>query len=151
VEAQYDKIRHARVAEFNAVNAKKANAGDTVEQIKPGDPHDENEMSGLALRAKALELLKRAQAVDGLTPFLVVHSHREGTTNNLVWSNGLPDEDHLVKSLGLNFEPERGEGIEIEDDLDLEQLTGVALSTRLLECHSDETSGESPTPEVPRG
>lgn len=47
--------------------------------------------------------------------FAVYHSHEYGSTQWLLWSEIVPNEEQVVESLGIDFEPENGEYIDIEE------------------------------------
>lgn len=85
----------------------------------------------LALRAQAVGLLQEAQALDGLKPFTVTHSHRFGDTTYLVWSAQEPTEQQAVAVLESEFEPERDEHLAIEGNHTLEEVAGLAINARL--------------------
>lgn len=85
----------------------------------------------LALRAQAVGLLQEAQALDGLKPFTVTHSHRFGDTTYLVWSAQEPTEQQAVAVLESEFEPERDEHLAIEGNHTLEEVAGLATNARL--------------------
>ncbi len=47
--------------------------------------------------------------------FIVMHSHRFGTTTYMVRSKRMPNEDMVVEKCEINFEPKRGEVITIAE------------------------------------
>lgn len=86
---------------------------------------------GLFLRTKALALLQDAQALDGLKPFTVTHTHSHGESTYLLWSVERPSQDDAQAVLDSEFEPDREETIVVEDNFTLEEMTGVAQTARL--------------------
>jgi hypothetical protein len=86
---------------------------------------------GLILRSKALALLQEAQALDGLKPFTVTHHHSYGASTYVLWAETQPSEDEAEAVLDAEFEPDRDETLEIEDNFTLEEMTGVATTSRL--------------------
>lgn len=85
------------------------------------------------LRARALALLQDAEAIDGMKPYLIVHSHEYGESVYVGWGSKKPDETAAARLLDAEFEPDRGETIEIHDDLTLSELTGTAPAS-LIDC-----------------
>jgi len=45
--------------------------------------------------------------------WLIRHEHEYGTSVGLIESDHEPGEDECIKALGLDFEPEKGETIEV--------------------------------------
>lgn len=86
---------------------------------------------GLFLRTKALALLEEAQAVDGLKPFVVTHSHNYGSSSYIAWNKEMPDEDDAEKVLDAEYEPDKDESLTIEENLTLSEMVGVAMSSRI--------------------
>ncbi len=87
-----------------------------------------------ALRAQAAALLERAQALDGLKPFLALHSQRNrGDSPYMVWASSNPGH-RADEVLTEEFDPER-DALTVLDLLGagetLSCLTGVAPSTRV--------------------
>lgn len=85
----------------------------------------------LTYRVQALGLMQQAHAADGLRPFVVTHMHRFGSSAYLVWAPEQPTEDQASRVLDAQFEPARLETLEIETNLLLEELCGVAVASRL--------------------
>lgn len=48
----------------------------------------------------------------------VHHSHRHGDSVYLIKASQVPDEDELVRKLGIDFEPDYDEFIEVHDNGD---------------------------------
>lgn len=46
--------------------------------------------------------------------YIILHNHRFGTTAYVVKASKLPTEKEVVKALGIDFEPDREEYIEIQ-------------------------------------
>jgi hypothetical protein len=78
------------------------------------------------LRSGALDLIRRAEAIDGLKPFMVMHEHREGVTGYLMWFEKEPDEAQLVAGLPVEFDPDRE--VLTYEQLDPESLSGERAS-----------------------
>lgn len=47
--------------------------------------------------------------------FAVYHHHEYGSTQWLLWSKFLPTEGQIIEALGIDFEPEKDEFIDIEE------------------------------------
>lgn len=86
---------------------------------------------GLFLRTKALALLEEAQAVDGLKPFVVTHSHNYGSSSYIAWNHETPDEDNAEKVLDAEYEPDKNESLTIEESITLSEMVGVSLPSRI--------------------
>lgn len=81
------------------------------------------------MRKEALELLEKAQGIDGLKPFVVMHEHAYGTSGYMCWSNSEdPSRDEASSVLDSEFEEDRNETLSIQS-IDLNELTGVAPSS----------------------
>lgn len=100
---------------------------------EPSTQLDRDVDRALLLRAQALALLQEAQAIDGLKPFTVTHTHREGESTYVVWAPEPPTEGQVEAVLESSFEPYRDETLVIEGCHTLEELTGVAIGSRLLD------------------
>jgi len=91
--------------------------------------------AGYDLRMQALELLRRAQAVDGMAPVFFTHSHEYGATGYLIWpKDGAAGNDEAMLDLavlaiekaGIHYDEERGESIDVfGGDVSLEDLCGA--------------------------
>ena len=97
-----------------------------------------SELNALQLRTQALALLQQAAAIDGLKPFGVTHWHDSGASTYIVWATAAPGEAEASKVLESEFEPDQGERLEIEDAFTLDELTGVAVWTRIDELPSNQ-------------
>lgn len=91
----------------------------------------DKQTKALQLRTTALALLEEAAALDGLQPFSVTHRHQYGASTYLFWAADAPDEDSAAKALEADYEPDKGEELDIEPSFTLEELTGVAVTARL--------------------
>lgn len=85
-----------------------------------------------SLRQEAMLLLKRAQGLDGLNPYVVTHSHEWGASTYLCWSDHEPTQTEACQVLDSDFDPYIGEELSIEDPLTLEEITGVSIASRLI-------------------
>lgn len=47
--------------------------------------------------------------------FAIYYRYRCGSDQYLFWSDKFPTEDQIVESLGLDFEPEKEEYIEVDE------------------------------------
>lgn len=82
--------------------------------------------SALDMRKEALELLEKAQGIDGLKPFIVMHEHAYGTSGYMCWSNSEdPSRDEVSSVLDSEFEEDREETLTVQS-IELDELTGVA-------------------------
>lgn len=56
--------------------------------------------------------------------WIILHSHEYGTSTGLIRADHEPGEYECVTALGLDFEPEKGESIEVilVDELDIVTL-----------------------------
>lgn len=86
---------------------------------------------GLHLRNQALSLLQAAQDADGLKAFTVMHTHSFGASTYVLWAAEKPSEELAQAVLDEKFEPERDETILVEDCFTLQEMTGVANTSRL--------------------
>lgn len=82
--------------------------------------------SGEALRVQALDLLCKAQSLDGLKPYSITHRHSEGEGVYLLWSKADPTLDDILAILGCKYEPERDESLRAEVVFSLEKLVGLS-------------------------
>ena len=87
--------------------------------------------AGLQLRVQALALLKAAQAMDGLKPFTVTHSHATGESTYVLWAKEITTVDQAESVLDSVFEPDKDEWLAVEENFALEEMTGVAVTARL--------------------
>lgn len=85
----------------------------------------------MALRTQALALLQRAESIDGLKPFIVMHEHDSGTSGYLAWNRTEPNESEASAVLNAEFEEDREEVLTIESNITLEEISGVALTARI--------------------
>lgn len=77
------------------------------------------------MRRQAARLLKQAEDLDGLKPSIITHNHEYGFSSYIGWSDSEPTEEKVVNSqLGIDYEPDRGESLDIEQEVKLEELTG---------------------------
>lgn len=93
---------------------------------------------GLRMRVQALALLQQAAAMDRLKPYAVTHRHEHGSSTYLLWSHDVPSEAQAAAVLEADYEPEKGESLDIETLFSLEEICGIAPSSRL-----DEIAGSS--------
>lgn len=112
-------------------------------------PHQSAVDKGLLLRTKALALLQEAQAVDGLKPFTVTHTHSFGESTYVLWAAETPTQEQAEAVLDSEFEPDREETLVVEDCFSLEEMSGVAVTARLpdiLESLRSPGQDDSPSP-----
>lgn len=57
--------------------------------------------------------------------FAIYHNHKYGSTQWLLWSEIFPTEEEVVVTLGIDFEPENDEFIDIEE---IEKIHTLELS-----------------------
>lgn len=81
------------------------------------------QVKALQLRAKALALLEEAAALDGLKPYSVTHRHHDGASTYLLWAAEAPGKGESAKVLDDEFEPDKGEELDIETAFTLEELS----------------------------
>lgn len=86
--------------------------------------------ASLNLRARALKLLREAEAIDGLKPFTILHEHRFGKTEYLAWSKESPNKEQAALVLEEKFEPDT-EGLTVMDSPTLADLVGLSESRRI--------------------
>jgi hypothetical protein len=57
--------------------------------------------------------------------YAVYHHHKYGSSQWLVWADAFPNEEQIIESLEIDFEPEKDEFIEIEriERIDILTLT----------------------------
>lgn len=84
-------------------------------------------------RLQALSLLKEAQAIDGVRPFLVTHLHAvgNGADSYVVWSNLYPGDEEASAVLPSGLKFDEGEALIIDDEITLEDVTGNDIEYRL--------------------
>ena len=104
-------------------------------------PLTERDALARAQRRQALACLRAAQALDGLAPFAVTHAHQYGQSTYLLWAKGTPTLEQCAAVLDSEFEPERGESLSIEENLLLEELTGLSENTDHPEPAEEERGG----------
>ena len=92
------------------------------------------------LRSQALALMREAQSIDGLRPFLVIHEHKGGGTPYIAWATSEPTVEQAASILESEFEPEREEFLTVDDSLRLEEMTGTAPSS-IIEPAAPERQG----------
>lgn len=80
------------------------------------------------LRRQAADLLRQAQALDGLKPFIVAHEHEYGASAYMTWFGDQPTMEMASSVLDAEFEPDRGETLNIEECVTVEELTGVSVA-----------------------
>lgn len=88
-------------------------------------------VQALVLRQQALTLLRQAAEIDRLHPFMVVHRHAYGASAYTLWATDMPRQEDAERVLDEQFEPHRGEKLDVFDDTTLEALTGVSITHRL--------------------
>lgn len=106
-------------------------------------------VKGMLLRTKALALLQEAQAVDGLKPFTVTHTHSFGESTYVLWAAEKPTQEQAEAVLDSEFEPDHEETLAVEDCFSLEEMSGVAVTARLpdlLESLQSPDQDDSPSP-----
>jgi hypothetical protein len=106
----------------------------------------EDVQAGLNLRIQALALLNQAHALDGLRPFLGIHSHRHGEDEQFMWAPEAPSQEELKVVFREGYESGRNESLESEAIRDLDVLVGVAPEARLadiLQAASDEQENDA--------
>lgn len=98
------------------------------------------------LRAAAARLLAEAQAMDGLSPYLVVHQHKHGESNYVAWAAAQPNEEQAAAVLHSEFEPDLNEYLNISGPLDLAEITGTDARAIIDVNSEDQDDDESPAP-----
>lgn len=106
--------------------------------------NEENEKRALELRRQALELLKQAQSMDSLKPFVVRHETRWGEDEQLVWATTQPTLEDAKKRVG--YQEWQNERVFVQETFPLEQLTGADLGTRWDKTEV-KTRGQGPSME----
>lgn len=91
----------------------------------------DKDTKALQLRTQALGLLEEAASLDGLKPFSVTHRHRYGVSTYLLWAPDVPNEDEAAQVLHTDYQPTKGEELNIETSFTLDELTGVMVAARL--------------------
>lgn len=84
------------------------------------------------LRAKAFALMKEAEAIDGLKPYLISHRHEFGMAGYIGWANTEVTTLMASSILDSPFEEGKGKFLSIEDRITLDELTGVLPSSLML-------------------
>jgi hypothetical protein len=87
---------------------------------------EEKIVRGLQLRVQAQALLQQAAEEDGLRPFSVTHRHEHGSTTAILWAARFPTEEQAATVLEAEYEPERGECLDIEAYFTLDEISGVS-------------------------
>lgn len=54
--------------------------------------------------------------------FAIYHSHEYGSSQWLLWSEIVPSEEQVVEYLEIDFEPEKGEYIDVEEIEEIHEL-----------------------------
>ena len=90
-----------------------------------------SELRGLDLRAQAVALLQMAAAADGLRPFAITHRHAYGSSTYLLWAADQPTEEQAASVLEADYEPDKGEELAVESNVELDELCGLAAGCRL--------------------
>ena len=86
---------------------------------------DEDSNDPQILRKQAAEVIRRAQKIDGLNPFIITHSHEFGSSGYLGWFKDQPSEPEASALLDAKFEVDKGETLAIEESITVEELAGV--------------------------
>jgi hypothetical protein len=142
---------HAWLKRVTTPTARKARSdvSDAVDSApdssSPSDPGLASYDKALQLRVEALALLEQAAALDGLQPFSVTHRHEYGASTYLLWAAEPPDENDAARVLDVDFEPDKDEELHVETQFTLEELVGVAVTTRLADLLEQEPN-DSPMP-----
>lgn len=79
------------------------------------------------MRNEALALLKKAEEVDGLKPYAIVHEHEYGASTYIGWCEREPTEEQAIAILDNNdvdFEEDRGENLTI-CELTVDEMCGA--------------------------
>lgn len=97
------------------------------------------------LRELARTLLQRAHELDGMQPYVVIHSHRHGETFYTTWSKEAPSEQHMIDLLVEEFEPERGEWITYQA-MAIADMTGAPAVKDDAEDEDDDQDEQSDRP-----
>ena len=105
------------------------------------------EADAQALRRQVLDLLTKAQSIDGLRPFSVVHSHKHGEGQYLVWADRQPSQADLAEQIP-SFEPEREEYLVITEVDRLEELAGLACVVPITDQVPVQDAHGHPAPDV---
>lgn len=87
--------------------------------------------SAMDLRREALGLLKMAQALDGLQPHVVMHSHEYGDTSYIAWGGKDLSEEEAMSILESEFDEDRGESLIVDDGISLEEMSGVSPMSQI--------------------
>ena len=87
--------------------------------------------SSMDLRREALGLLKMAQALDGLQPYVVMHDHEYGVSSYIGWGGDDLTPDEATSILDAQFEYDKGETVVVDDGITLEEMTGVSPSSQI--------------------
>jgi hypothetical protein len=97
------------------------------------------------LRELARTLLQRAHELDGMQPYVVIHSHRHGETFYTTWSKEVPSEQHMIGLLVEEFEPELDESISYQA-LAIADMTGTPAGKDDSEDEDDDQDEQSDRP-----
>jgi hypothetical protein len=89
------------------------------------------------LRTTAARLLELAEKTDGLKPYVINHSHEYGNTLYLAHFDREPTEEIAESVLQAEFEPDRGEGLVIDDGFSPSCMAGApSASSTAADGHS---------------
>jgi hypothetical protein len=94
-------------------------------------PSAEQLQSGLALRLQALDLLKKAQEIDGLRPFMAVCDQGDEQDEQFLWAHSLPSTQELEVVFGDVLNPGGRADLGASSFHDLDVLCGIAPDARL--------------------
>lgn len=114
--------------------------------LNPANQHptlaqqEENEKFALELRRQALELLKQAQTLDSLKPYVVRHETPWEDNEQLVWAATRPSLEEAQKRVG--YQEWQNEKVFVQETFPLEQLTGADLNTRWNKAQGQDSSME---------
>jgi hypothetical protein len=98
------------------------------------------------LRQQAAALLEKASALDGLTPYFIMHEHEYGVSPYMVWSESEPTEDQAAAALDEKFEPHKCESLHVLSMDSIAELTGTRTLTDMEASVADLDSATSSTP-----
>lgn len=102
----------------------------TLDELRQlaGVASSESESTADQLRRQAADLLRQAQALDGLKPFIVTHAHEFGESSYMTWFGDEPTEEMATSVLDSEFEPDRNETLFVEEYVTIEELVGVTTT-----------------------
>jgi hypothetical protein len=104
---------------------------------------NQNEERALVLRTKAMMMLEEAHGLDGLQPFVVMHTHHGGESAYMVWAHDEPKKEaEIAAVLDCDFDHD-SETLAIENGFTLAEITGVSPSSRLSEILTPNTEYNS--------